>query len=451
LFQWGSSVVSRFPKDTLKKSPSEFNSHTTFSVSLSIGWQYTDAIVLPLIEYEVKRPARRSNQEMLMNRDQRRKMLMNEWDVHPTVIAAAVRANTKVKNRRRKTVNNVGTSASKIEEVAERVKRNTKRIVFFQPSVSQEAMALTETAQKAHNQRLGMAASAQILRAAETKSTTTDENDGEDTFETSPTAAVFVASPAGSTNSACSVIEEPSPLSCYAISKVAAPKETAPALAKETPTTEAIATTTPVKAAAIVSLDGPGDNKGAERHCTHVVKVVVPAPMFTGMPSPGDDDKSTFDLHMLDDDEISQLTEASRMSINAEAEGRRLRLVEEANQRYLETKKIEERILKLEEEKRLAAAEAKQKKSWFVISPNKNVSPRSTSSPKQGTSPKRGSYPRSSSPKHKSAATREVGSSPKQRSPPKRGSSKNKAAAVAKKAPQRQAVIVETSDDEFST
>jgi hypothetical protein len=120
--------------------------------------------------------------------------------------------------------------------------------------------------------------------------------------------------------------------------------------------------------------------------------------------------------------------------------------VEEANQRYLETKKIEERILKLEEDKRLAA-EAKQKKGWFVISPNKNVSPRRASSPAQ--SPKRGSSPRGSSPKQKSAGTR--GSSPKQRSPPKRGGSKKKATVVAKKAPQRQAVIVEVSDDEFST
>ena len=66
---------------------------------------------------------------MAMPREVREDILMDDCGFTRSQIAAAVRENIKVKQRRRRTVNNLG-KVSKLEEAAESVSRKLKRVLF---------------------------------------------------------------------------------------------------------------------------------------------------------------------------------------------------------------------------------------------------------------------------------------------------------------------------------
>lgn len=66
---------------------------------------------------------------MAMPREVREDILMEECGFTRSQIAAAVRENIKIKQRRRRTVNNLG-KVSMLEEAAESISRKLKRVVF---------------------------------------------------------------------------------------------------------------------------------------------------------------------------------------------------------------------------------------------------------------------------------------------------------------------------------
>jgi hypothetical protein len=108
-------------------------------------------MVLPLDHYENTRPPRRSNFEMVLPRDIRQSMLRKEWGVTQSQIAAAVRANIKVKNQRRTTVNNLS-KGSKVEEALEKASRKVMK-GFLMRNSTREFEKLEKQRQLAENQR----------------------------------------------------------------------------------------------------------------------------------------------------------------------------------------------------------------------------------------------------------------------------------------------------------
>lgn len=108
---------------------------------VSISWEYAEAICLPLDAYEGSRPPRRSNLEMILPREFRQRMLKRDWEVTQTQIAAAVRANIKIKNQRRTTVNNLGKS-TKIEETVEGLSKGLMRGIFLGKSTDYQVKKL---------------------------------------------------------------------------------------------------------------------------------------------------------------------------------------------------------------------------------------------------------------------------------------------------------------------
>ena len=121
--------------------------------TISISWEYDpDTTVLKLEEYEKLRPPRRSHFEMVLPRDVRQKMLKQEWDVTQMQIAASVRANVKIKNQRRATVNNLG-KATKMEEVMENAGRKVLRGLLMKKSTRKQLEELEHQMNEADKAR----------------------------------------------------------------------------------------------------------------------------------------------------------------------------------------------------------------------------------------------------------------------------------------------------------
>lgn len=94
---------------------------------IGIGWAFNPKEkVISVDEYEARRGRRRVNNELMMPRGLREKILMKEWGFPRQEVAAAVRANIKQKNQRRRTVVNLGRT-TKFEEIAESAGRKLKR------------------------------------------------------------------------------------------------------------------------------------------------------------------------------------------------------------------------------------------------------------------------------------------------------------------------------------
>lgn len=89
---------------------------------------------------------------MVLPRDIRQSMLKKEWDVTQGQIAAAVRANIKIKNQRRSTVNNLG-KADKIEEMMESAGKKVFRGLLMKKSSDREAEELLERRAKQARQQ----------------------------------------------------------------------------------------------------------------------------------------------------------------------------------------------------------------------------------------------------------------------------------------------------------
>ena len=104
-----------------------------------------------LEDYEKTRPPRRSNYEMILPRDVRQGMLRKEWGVSQSQIASAVRANIKVKNQRRTTVNNLSKS-SRVEEAFENATRKVMKGLLLK-NTNKELDKLEKQAKQAEDQR----------------------------------------------------------------------------------------------------------------------------------------------------------------------------------------------------------------------------------------------------------------------------------------------------------
>jgi hypothetical protein len=90
--------------------------------------------------------------DLLLSREEREYLLLDEWEVPRTEVTAAVRSTIKVKNQRRTTVTNLS-KATKLEEVMESAGRKWKRALSFQKRPSVEAAAMIEQHLAAQAQR----------------------------------------------------------------------------------------------------------------------------------------------------------------------------------------------------------------------------------------------------------------------------------------------------------
>jgi hypothetical protein len=88
-------------------------------------------------EYESVRPPRRDSLDLVLTRQDREELLL-EWGATFQQIIEAIRTNIKVKNQRRRTVNNLGTY-DRWEEAMESAGRRIKRTVLMQKPAAKKA------------------------------------------------------------------------------------------------------------------------------------------------------------------------------------------------------------------------------------------------------------------------------------------------------------------------
>uniref|UniRef100_A0A7S3L534 Uncharacterized protein n=1 Tax=Amphora coffeiformis TaxID=265554 RepID=A0A7S3L534_9STRA len=125
---------------------------------VAISWEYyPEPLKLSIEEYEDTRPPRRSNFEMILPRDVRQSMLRKEWEVTQSQIAAAVRANIKIKNQRRTTVNNLSKS-TRVEEAFENATRKVMKGLLLK-NTTKELDKLEKQAKIAEEQKKKLEAS----------------------------------------------------------------------------------------------------------------------------------------------------------------------------------------------------------------------------------------------------------------------------------------------------
>ena len=122
---------------------------------IGLSWEYNPKIeALPLEDYEEARGPRRNSKQMAMPRSVREEMLLSEWGARQSDIVEVVRENLKIKNSRRRTVINLGSPMTKVEEKMEGLKKGFKKGLGLRKSFrtqydkwqsqAQEAAALAE-------------------------------------------------------------------------------------------------------------------------------------------------------------------------------------------------------------------------------------------------------------------------------------------------------------------
>ena len=122
---------------------------------IGLSWEYNPKIeALPLEDYEEARGPRRNSKQMAMPRSVREEMLLSEWGARQSDIVQVVRENLKIKNSRRRTVVNLGSPMTKVEEKMEGLKKGLKKGLGLRKSFrtqydkwqsqAQEAAALAE-------------------------------------------------------------------------------------------------------------------------------------------------------------------------------------------------------------------------------------------------------------------------------------------------------------------
>lgn len=97
-----------------------------------IGWMHSKERVMHVDDYESARPNRRDQLELVLTRQSREELLL-EWGASFQEIIDAIRHNVKVKNQRRRTVNNIG-KYEVWEEAMEKAGRKLKRTLLLQKS-----------------------------------------------------------------------------------------------------------------------------------------------------------------------------------------------------------------------------------------------------------------------------------------------------------------------------
>jgi len=106
---------------------------------------------MPLNDYESARPSRRSQNDLILTRQDREELLI-EWGATFSEIIESIRANIRAKNQRRRTVNNLGTY-DKWEEAMESASRKLKRTLLLQKPSGKRAeqmLARSEQLAKLH-------------------------------------------------------------------------------------------------------------------------------------------------------------------------------------------------------------------------------------------------------------------------------------------------------------
>ena len=122
----------------------------------SIGWEYDPAIHKISIDgYETLRPPRKSQFEMVVSREERQEILINDWKLSQKCVADAIRKNIRAKNQRRRTVNNLSTlEILRVSaELAESFRRKLYRAILFQKRPSHVAEELERQHLAAERQR----------------------------------------------------------------------------------------------------------------------------------------------------------------------------------------------------------------------------------------------------------------------------------------------------------
>jgi hypothetical protein len=102
-----------------------------------IGWAHNKERTMHFDEYESVRPPRREALDLVLSRQDREELLL-EWGATFQQIIEAIRTNIKIKNQRRRTVNNLGTY-DRWEEAMESASRRIKRTVLMQKPTSKKA------------------------------------------------------------------------------------------------------------------------------------------------------------------------------------------------------------------------------------------------------------------------------------------------------------------------
>jgi len=106
---------------------------------VGLDWSYDpDHLCLDLEEYETNRGPRRSYAEMAMPRSVRTQLLTEEWKVTRPEMASAIRDANRIKQSRRRTVNNLDTPLEKASYQVEKAKRNTGRVLRGKKTARQE-------------------------------------------------------------------------------------------------------------------------------------------------------------------------------------------------------------------------------------------------------------------------------------------------------------------------
>ena len=99
-----------------------------FGPSIGLGWKYDEAQEIDVNDWENTRGQPRNPSQMLIPRNQRETML-RELGYSRKDLATSIRNNTKIRNQRRQTINNL--SAQRMEETIEMAKRKVKSILRF--------------------------------------------------------------------------------------------------------------------------------------------------------------------------------------------------------------------------------------------------------------------------------------------------------------------------------
>jgi hypothetical protein len=110
------------------------------SLVYRLGWAHTKERKMEFDAYERVRPRRRESVDLVLTRQDREELLL-EWGATFQQIIEAIRSNIKIKNQRRRTVNNLGTY-DRWEEAMESASRRIKRTVLMQKPTSKKAEAM---------------------------------------------------------------------------------------------------------------------------------------------------------------------------------------------------------------------------------------------------------------------------------------------------------------------
>jgi hypothetical protein len=138
-------VEFRLHDRTVGDNPSVANG----GAALDLDWNYSEGPSVPLEEFEHHRTniqPRREKSEMLIRRREREKMLRYDHGVTRQEIASATRSINKQKANRRQTNHNL--KYQSVEEVAEKVKRFTQRLVGARKSTKKDIEKLWKHAEK---------------------------------------------------------------------------------------------------------------------------------------------------------------------------------------------------------------------------------------------------------------------------------------------------------------